>query len=121
MEERPSEHSRFSFHSLKGEESRVLKGSYLIFHHQESGEYIGARRADRGETAACLPVRNFTEFEDEDLFEMIELDDEAEEAIRFIFSIRKEFKDIHREFTLRKPLGKVKAKEYRMLYLNIRQ
>ena len=62
LEEKPTSHSKFTFQSLKGEENRILKGSYLIFHHEESGEYIGTRRKERGEFNGYLPVNNFTEF-----------------------------------------------------------
>lgn len=41
--EKPTEYSRFMFESLKGEESKILKGSYLILKHCVSGAYLGCR------------------------------------------------------------------------------
>ena len=41
--EKPTEQSKFIFESLKGEENKILKGSYLMLRHCISGVYLGCR------------------------------------------------------------------------------
>jgi hypothetical protein len=68
---RPTEQSRFMFESLKGEESKIRKGAYLILRHCLTGAYLGSRHTIDSGSPLHFPLLTFAEFEDEDLFDLI--------------------------------------------------
>jgi hypothetical protein len=57
--ERPNEQSRFMFESLKGEESKIRKGAYLILRHCTTGAYLGCRHANKPD-AFHYPLLTFS-------------------------------------------------------------
>lgn len=44
LNDRPYEYSKFVFESLKGEENKIKKKSYLVFKHVKSETFIGTRK-----------------------------------------------------------------------------
>jgi hypothetical protein len=66
-------------------------GAYMSLLHAESGLYLGCRRERVGEYYKLL---TFPLMDDEDLFRINKFGPEEEQALRLIFVIRQEFKDI---------------------------
>jgi hypothetical protein len=58
------------FESQKREESKIRKRSYLILRHCVSGAYLGCRHTLKPD-AFHFPLLTCSEFEDEDLFDLI--------------------------------------------------
>lgn len=119
LEEHPSDQSQFQFASLTDDDTPIRKGAYLIFQHAESGEFLGTRRHAHHPTSGCLPVLTFATFEDEDLFEMKELGEEEEEAVRFVFSVQKELKKLSEQLQQKKTVSLLTLQDASSLYDNI--
>lgn len=74
----------------------VTLGSYVSLLHVESALFVGCRRERAGDFFKLL---TFPLMDDEDLFRINGFEAEEEQALRLIFVIRQEFKDIAASMT----------------------
>lgn len=65
--------------------------AYMSMLHAESGLFLGCRKEKTGDFFKLLI---FPMMDDEDLFKVNSFSEEEEQALRFIFIIRREFQDI---------------------------
>lgn len=80
------------FKPIKEVERREVEiNSYMSLLHAESGLFLGCRKEKAGDYFKLL---TFSLMDDEDLFKINGFGPEEEQALRFIFIIRKEFKEI---------------------------
>ncbi len=73
------------------EQKEILVNSYMSVLHAESGLFLGCRKDKIGEYFKLL---TFQIMDGEDLFQINGFGPEEEQALRFIFVIRKEFQSI---------------------------
>lgn len=120
LEEVPSSQSYFIFKSLKDQQAQIKKGSYLIFQHFESKLFVGCRRANCFPGTEIIKPISYANFSDEDLYKIVELEENEEEAIRFILAINEELNWI--ESSLGQPgTSERKLAEERQIFRNIKQ
>jgi hypothetical protein len=92
LEEAGGDYSRFALKPIKEVDKREVQlGSYISLFHTESGLFVGCRRERAGDYYKLL---TFPLMDDEDLFRINSFGAEEEQALRLIFVIRQEFKDI---------------------------
>jgi hypothetical protein len=92
LDDQPSEFTRFVFKPVKDDDRKeVHLSAYMSVLHAESGLYLGCRKEKTGDFFKLL---TFPMMDDEDLFKVNSFSEEEEQALRFIFIIRREFQDI---------------------------
>ena len=64
LSDTPSEHSKFVFKSLKGEDSKIKKGSYLILKNNETHAYVGCRKSKFKDSTKLTKPTIYMDFSD---------------------------------------------------------
>jgi hypothetical protein len=59
------------FKSLKGEENKIKKGSYLILRNSETGAFVGCRKKSIKDSHKLTKPIIYFDFSDEDLFKIL--------------------------------------------------
>jgi hypothetical protein len=93
MEDSPSDYSKFVFRPIIDSDNKEFqKTAYLSLMHCESMLYVGCRKETIGIDYRKFLTSSFAD--DEDLFKINEFSEQEEQALRFIFAIKKEYKYI---------------------------